>query len=62
MSNNPAILSNRPKATSKNTSDFHASLGPDVLAEVLKFAGLQGRVFCRATMAAPKCLEPVIFM
>jgi AraC-like DNA-binding protein len=56
MSENPLFLSDRPKWESKAQSDFHASLGPDVLAEVLKFMGLQGRVFCRATMAAPWAL------
>jgi AraC-like DNA-binding protein len=56
MSESPSFLSDRPKLESNPPSDFHASLGPDVLAEVLKFMGLQGRVFCRATMAAPWAL------
>jgi AraC-like DNA-binding protein len=56
MSEKPKMLSDRPKSESDPSSDFHASLGPDVLGEVLKFMGLQGRVFCRATMAAPWAL------
>jgi len=56
MSNSPSFLSNRPNERISKSSDFHSSLSTDVLAEVLKFAGLQGRVFCRATFSAPWAL------
>lgn len=56
MSKNSLILSDRPNFEINNPADFHALLGPDVLAEVLKFMGLEGSVFCRATMAGPWAL------
>lgn len=41
----------------RDESDFHGEVPGDVLSDVLRFAELEGRVFCRATLSSPWALE-----
>ncbi len=46
-------MSDSPNIDKIKEDSFHAGQGNDVLSEVLGFMGLQGRVFCRATLRTP---------
>jgi AraC-like DNA-binding protein len=37
--------------------EFHREISGDILSDVLRFIGLEGRVFCRATLSSPWALD-----
>jgi AraC-like DNA-binding protein len=46
-----------PSARAGEAQDFHGEVPVDVLSDVLRFMGLEGRVFCSATLSAPWALD-----
>ena len=42
---------------SYSEDDFHGEVPGDILSDVLRFMGLEGRIFCRATLSSPWALE-----